>query len=210
VKHEKSFLRRSGISFAEIEELVEENPSLRSFVAGYAAEKRLRGVLFSDETRGASDLGKPDDHDRKEGGDRKFVYRGHVVRIESKSLQSESVRHHDGGRITATTQVDGSDCRDRVLPGGETVRTTCLPIGSFDIIAVNCFSMFGTWRFAFARADKLARSTHSAYPESVQKQLLKSSQQIEVVDGKLTGVWQDEPWGLLDELIEEGKLPGLT
>jgi hypothetical protein len=202
----ESFLTQSGISFEEIEELVEENPSLRSFISGYVAERRLRDLLFAEPGQ-ADDLGKPDDHDRSETGDRRFSYRNHLVRIESKSVQTNTVKHLGDGRITACAQVDGSDCRDRELPGGVTIRTTCLPVASFDIIAVNCFPVFADWRFAFARADQLARTSHNAYPAAIRKHLLKSSQTLEIVDGSFTGVWHDQPWTLVEELIAEGKLP---
>ena len=69
--------------------VVLENPSLRGMMVGYIAEMKLRD-LFVDKP-GITLLYKDDDHDRENKGDLVVVYKGHRFKIESKSLQTNSV-----------------------------------------------------------------------------------------------------------------------
>ena len=69
--------------------VVLENPSLRGMMVGYIAETKLRD-LFAGKP-GVSLLYKDDDHDRENKGDLVVEYRGHRFKLESKSLQTNSV-----------------------------------------------------------------------------------------------------------------------
>lgn len=164
-----------GLTFDEVDQLVTENPSLYSFILGYAAElKFLATVLSPYLTDGSSR--KPDDHDRLDQGDRVFDWNGVEVRMEVKSLQSASVKDtKDPGIRQASFQVDASDKRPVLLPNGHTIETTCLKVGSFDILAVNMWAMFGCWKFAYCLNEDLPRSKAAQYTEEDRKYLLATS-----------------------------------
>jgi hypothetical protein len=49
------------------------------------------------------------------------------------------------------------------LPNGESVETTYLLVGGFDLLAVNLLEFGQEWRFAFAKNSDLPRTTSSKY-----------------------------------------------
>ena len=68
---------------------------------------------------------KHDDHDRKKKGDLVVTYKGRPFIIESKSLQTHSIRK-DGDVWTGKAQCDASDRRTVKFADGSTLETTCL------------------------------------------------------------------------------------
>jgi hypothetical protein len=172
------------LTIDELTDLVDDNPSLRSFVYGYSAEFALQRALpellrkvFPD----ARFEEKPDDHDRENKGDVILVVKdnnGSDVRIvfESKALQTNSVKVTEKG-YKAIAQVDASDRRTLKI-NGEKYETTCLKFGEFDILAVPLFGFFGTWEFAFALNSDLTHTTYHKVPERFRKHLIKSSQTV--------------------------------
>lgn len=131
-----------GLTYDEIDRLVTDNPSMYSFLLGYAAELKFRDAVLPGVIGGAPTR-KPDDHDRTDPGDRVFDWDGAPVRVEVKSLQTASVRVGADGVRRASAQVDASDRRALRLPNGSTVETTLLAAGTFDILAVNMWALFG-------------------------------------------------------------------
>lgn len=191
------------LSYAEINELLTDNPSLRSFVSGYAAELKCRKLWFEDQWR-VSNVIKYDDHDRTKKGDIAFDYRGHTFTVEVKSLQTNSIRNDSRGH-RATFQCDASDKRPVVFSDGSTVTTTCLLVGEFDLLAVNLFGFYGKWVFAFARNEDLPRvlGTRGASKEYTPwqcSQLLATSMPI---TNPTNSPYELEPWALLDALVAE-------
>lgn len=76
--------KRLGVAPDDIEQIVAKAPSLRGFLIGYLAERKLVEMFFKNyQTE------KPDDHDRQSKGDRILVYKTIKVRIEVKSLQTK-------------------------------------------------------------------------------------------------------------------------
>ena len=55
---------------------------------GYLAEYKLRKLLVADPR--VSALRKYDDHDRRRKSDVAFLYKGHEITVEAKSLQTKT------------------------------------------------------------------------------------------------------------------------
>lgn len=196
------FLDDWDLSFEEINELLTDNPSLRSFVAGYAAEMKCRRMWFDGDRR-ASGVTKFDDHDRSKKGDIALTYRGHQITVEVKSLQTNSLRERDG-RQTANFQCDASDRRMVQFPDGSEVNTTCLLVGEFDILAVNLFAFYGEWRFVFAHNRDLPRvkgnrGAAKDYSQYQRDNLLATL--MPMVDPPELP-YRQEPWSLMDEIVQ--------
>jgi hypothetical protein len=190
------------LSYDEINELLTDNPSLRSFLAGYAAELKCRNLWFGKEEARVTNVKKYDDHDRTKKGDIALTYRGHDFNIEVKSLQTNSIKE---GKGRATFQCDASDRRPVVFLDGSTIETTCLLVGEFDLLAVNLFGFYGEWKFAFAKNKELPRVSGKrgkakTYTEYQRDHLLASSMTME---NPPVPPYRMEPWSLLDELVEE-------
>jgi len=150
------------ISSDELSTAIRANPSLRGMVFGYVAELKLRQLFAGD--RRISAVRKDDDHDRRKKGDLVVTYKRCEYKIESKSLQTTMIKNLGGGRFAGGVQCDGSDRRDVKLPNGQTVTTTCLQCGEFDILAACLFHYRKSWDFAFALNRDLPRSTFKDYP----------------------------------------------
>ncbi len=170
-----NILTRWDLTAEELTQIIDENPSLRGFMSGYVAEFQLRKKLK--KTKGISNIKKYDDHDRTKKNDISFVFEECEFTIEVKSLQTNSIRQKDGLPV-ATFQCDASDSRIVELPSGDKVKTTCLLVGEFDILAVNLFGFTGKWDFAFAVNKDLPRSKFRGYTPKQQKYLLSSSMKI--------------------------------
>jgi len=91
-------------------------------------------------------------------------YKRHEFIFESKSLQTATIKKTDDGWM-GNAQVDASDRRELILPDGNTIITTCLLKGEFDILAVNVFAFEDTWRFVFAKNSDLPTSSYKKYTE---------------------------------------------
>ncbi len=166
-----NILEELGLTVGELTELIRSNPSLRGMVVGYAAEQKLRVYLQSNNE--ITYIGKPDDHDRQNKGDHVIQYRGHRLTIEIKSLQTRMVVK-DGDIWRGKAQVDASDRRTVILAGGNTLDTTLLTVGEFDVLAINCFAFGQGWNFVFAKNEDLPRSRYRNYSDQVRNQLLAS------------------------------------
>lgn len=192
----ENILHRWQLTVEELTQIVDENPSMRGLMLGYVAEYKLKKMYF--ENSRISALVKDDDHDRKNKGDIRFNYRGRNFRVESKSLQSKTIKKTEDG-FTATFQCDASDCRTVHFSDGTEIKTTCLLTGEFDIVAVNLFAMEEEWRFAFALNEDLPRSKYKKYTPFQQSQLISSSIKITY---PLQEPFVDDPFILLDRLID--------
>jgi len=200
------FLDDWQLSFDEINELLTDNPSLRSFVSGYAAEMKARRLWFEPDKR-VTGIRKPDDHNRSEKGDIYFEYKGYRFLLEVKSLQTNSIEKFADGTMKGTFQCDASDRRNVVLKDGTNFATTCLLVGEFDILAVNLFGFYGEWKFVFAKNEDLPRLQGkrgpAAHLSQVQRnELLAPSMRMQ---HPIIPPFGPEPWTLLDELIADGK-----
>lgn len=198
------FLHDWDLTFGEIDELLTDNPSLRSFVSGYAAEMKCRRLWFDNDPR-VTNVTKYDDHDRTKKGDIAFDYKGRTFTVEVKSLQTNSIKLNKAGERVATFQCDASDRREVNFPDGSAVTTTCLLVGEFDLLAVNMHGFYGTWEFAFAKNDDLPRpggrrGASKNYTQLQLDNLLATS--MPMADPPVAP-YRMEPWSLLDELIEE-------
>lgn len=192
-----TILDRWDITAEELTSVVDNNPSLRGMILGYLAELKLETLWLTGPD--FSDLHKADDHDRTKHGDRTVQFRDNQFVFESKSLQTASIKR-ENGIWTGKAQVDASDRRDVVLPDGSTVTTTCLLVGSFDILAVNVFAFEDQWRFVFAKNGDLPRSRYRGYSEYQRQHLLAT---MVPVSWPPTPPFSDEPFTLMNEIIQE-------
>ena len=198
------FLDDWNLSYAEINELLTDNPSLRSFVSGYAAELKCRNLWFLDNGK-VTDVKKYDDHDRNKKGDISFVYKCHEFNVEVKSLQTNSVKINEDGSKKGTFQCDASDRRTVRFPDDSQVETTCLLVQEFDLLAVNLFAFTGEWDFVFALNSDLPRvsgirGAAKNYSEYQRSLLLATSMPMTI---PTSDKYHDNPWGLLDQLVAE-------
>jgi len=190
-------LERWQVTSEELDEVISASPSLRGFVFGYLSEYKLRKMWFSDDRIG--NLHKSDNHDRARKGDMTFIYGGAEVTVEVKSLQTHSIRQTEGG-VTGKFQCDASDRRRVALPDGQSIETTCLVVGEFDLLAVNLFEFQHEWRFAFARNRNLPRSRYPKYTPEQRDQILAT---LVEVTWPLKPPFELEPFRLLDEIAAE-------
>ncbi len=193
-----SLLDRLDLSLDELTDIVDQNPSLRGMIVGYAAEYKLRKVYFSDDR--VTRCLKHDDHDRRKKGDLHILYRGHQFLIESKSLQASMVKKQVDGSFVGKVQCDASDRRTISLRDGSKVTTTCLLAGEFDILAANLFAFQNQWQFSFALNRDLPRSKYREYSDAQRKQLLAT---LVHVSWPVQKPFVEDPFILLDRLVEE-------
>ncbi len=191
---------RLGVTAEEVEQLLQVSPSLRGVLIGYLAEAKLSQMWFSEYP-----LQKFDDHDRTRKGDRWINYKGHVLSIEVKSLQTNYVVETAAGCYRGRFQCDASDRRRITLPDGSAVETTCLQVGEFDLLAINLFEFGQQWKFAFVRNNDLPRSRYKKYTDYQRQFLLQTTPPI---TWPLQPPFRDEPFSLLDEIVESKKAPG--
>jgi hypothetical protein len=199
----RSVLDVFDITLEELSEVVLGNNRVSGYLMGYIAEHKLNKQMKGID--GLTDHGKPADADRKNKGDRVVEYKGQSFKIESKSLQSVSVREDESGDKTASCQCDASDKRPIVLPNGSTVSTVCLAIDEFDILAINLFAFGEGWKFAFIRNRDLPRTKSKKYSAYEQANLLATSVPVKM---PLTKPYYDDLQELLDEMAEERRLAG--
>ena len=172
-------LRSMDLTLDDLETLILANPNLRGPIFGYAAEPKAIAQLEAKYLKRFKDFGKPDDHDRNLHFDRLVGIDGHLVRLEVKSLQTASIRQkEDGGPLRGSFQVDASDKREVTLSDGSTVTTTALVRGGFDVVAINMFAAFGSWRFAYCAERDLPSSKMKRLNSEQRSQLLQTSVQI--------------------------------
>ncbi|HEV2136503.1 MAG TPA: helix-turn-helix domain-containing protein [Terracidiphilus sp.] len=156
----------------QVSALIRANPSLRGMVLGYVAEQKAHEKFSSYQD--ITDLGKDDDHNRKKKGDRRIQYKDRVLKVEVKSLQTNSVKQSDKGEWTGNFQCDASDKRTVKFEDGTTLETTLLLRGEFDVLAVNCFAFGDQWRFAFARNKDLPEARFAKYTAAQRANLIAS------------------------------------
>lgn len=190
-------LEEWGLTPSELNEILASRPSLRGILIGFVAEYKLPKMWFSDERIVA--LERYDNHDRTRPGDFGFFYRGAPISVQVKSLQSNSVRRTETG-YTGSFQCDASDRRPVRLPNGQTVETTCLLAGGFDLVAVNLFEFGQVWRFAFAKNTDLPRTRSTKYKSKQRQYLLATSVKV---TWPLQRPFRDEPFSLLDEMVRQ-------
>jgi transcriptional regulator with XRE-family HTH domain len=197
---EINLLREWNISSKQISSLINQNPSLRGMLLGYVAELKLKELITA--LPNVSYTYKFDDHDRKKKSDLYIIYRGKAFDVESKSLQTSTIKFDEDSQTwTAKTQVDASDRRDIILSSGNILNTTLLKRGEFDILAVNCFGFGGKWKFLFAKNSELPLSTFKKYSEEERQELIAS---LIPVEFPAKPPFYDNLKDLLDSMLEEG------
>lgn len=137
----------SGVTLEEIESLLNENSSLRGYVQGFVAERRLAQMLR--ELPGIELVEKiPDASEEK--GDLRITYKGEVIRLELKSLASDSIRHDCLNETwQGKVRSKATDKRDVEIEGVGVIRTSCLVKGEFDVLGICCLPVDGTWSYLF-------------------------------------------------------------
>lgn len=190
----------------EFNEVFNRNPSLMGMMKGYMAEEKLKTTYLEDHPR-VENLFSPDDHDRDMKGDWRFDWDGeeHIV-VEVKCLQSNYVERRETreGDIEyfGKYQCDASDSREIELEHGESVGTTLLEVGEFDVLAVGVFEFGEEWNFVFAKNEDLPRTSHHEYPDKVQERLIKGMHDIEYPITE-DSIYSEDIWPLVEETVEE-------
>lgn len=222
-----SLLNLWDVAHTDIDQIMQDNPSLRGMLFGYVAERKLREKLSQDDR--VENITKDDDHDRKNKGDLLPTYKGRKFKIELKSLQTNSIEIYYNGKwipkvkkinnkhttnpefksindeeiingiYRGTLQCDASDKRIVKLPDGSEMSTTCLLVGEFDILAVNLFGFREQWDFAFALNINLPRSSYKKYSPESRQHLLKTSMPI---TWSIGGPYSLDLFSLMDTLIQ--------
>ena len=194
---DQNLLERWQLTPQELSEIISQNPSMRGLLMGYVAEYKLRKIWFSDDR--IERAIKYDDHDRSRPSDLEVHYNGVPITIEVKSLQTASVQQTDEG-YQGKFQCDASDRRTVELPNGESMQTTCLVVGQFDLLAVNLFAFREQWDFAFIRNRDLPRSRYRRYTPEQRQYLLATLVNVAL---PLQSPFEPEPFRLLDEIARE-------
>lgn len=194
---DQNLLERWQLTPQELSEIISQNPSMRGLLMGYVAEYKLRKIWFSDDR--VERAIKYDDHDRSRPSDLEVHYNGVPITVEVKSLQTASVQHTDEG-YQGRFQCDASDRRTVELPNGESMQTTCLIVGQFDLLAVNLFAFREQWDFAFIRNRDLPRYRYRRYTAEQRQYLLAT---LVAVTWPLQSPFEPEPFRLLDEISRE-------
>lgn len=137
----------SGFTIEDIQEMIEENSSLRGYLQGYLAERALRSQV--EKIPGVTFVKKiPDQGSEK--GDLQISYKGSIITVEVKSLKTDSVTED---LFTQTWEgkvgIKNTDKREVEVDGIGTLSTTKLIRGQFDILAICCFAVSGKWDFMF-------------------------------------------------------------
>ena len=186
---------------AALSSILDANPSLRGMLLGYVAESKLKEIIQS--FKNVSFITKFDDHNRKKKGDLYIIYKGRAFDVESKSLQSNMISYDNHlGVWSGKAQVDASDRRDVVLPNGESLNTTLLLRGEFDILAVNCYAFNNKWNFVFARNSELPCSSYKKYTQYQQQCLIASLIPITLPPSP---PFYSNLQALLDEMVASGE-----
>ena len=193
-----NILEQWNVTVDELSDAILSNGSLRGMVFGYVAEIKLRELLQA--RADVTELVKDDDHDRQRKGDLRVVYKGHEFRIESKSLQTKSVKRVANGGFIGQAQVDGSDRRTVRFADGSTLETTLLLPDEFDVLAINCFAFEDKWQWVFVNNSDLPRSTYRKYTPVQQSNLLAS---LVTVTLPVSGAFTTDLFELLDQLISQ-------
>jgi hypothetical protein len=156
--------------------LIKSNPCLRGMVCGYISELKFRE--FAENKSGASGVYKPDDHDREQNkADLVLEWNGRRVSLQSKSIQTDSIRWEDG-RYRAIVQNDASDKRDIALPNGDKISTTNYQVGEYDILVVPLYPLSNEWNFAFKLNYNCRRTKSKKYSEEHRDYLIATTEHI--------------------------------
>jgi len=83
-------LEQWGVTLDEINDILAERPSVRGILLGFIAEYKLAQIWFSNDPR-VDSLERYKNHDRTRADDLGFRYKGVLVSVQVKSLQSSSV-----------------------------------------------------------------------------------------------------------------------
>jgi hypothetical protein len=137
----------SGFTMDDIQEMIDENSSLRGYLQGYLAERALKDQIL--RIPGVSSVIKIPDRDQ-EKGDFKVIYKDVPISIEAKSVMTDSVRPDVLSQTwQGSVMVKNTDKREVEVDGIGTITTTKLERGQFDILAICCFAVSGQWDFLF-------------------------------------------------------------
>lgn len=203
------FLDDWELTYEDVNLITTNNPSMQSFVIGYAAEAKVKTMVFDVDDR-VTGIYKPDDHDRAEKGDWVLTYNGERLAVEVKSLQSTSLRPKKRtGLVQPNFQCDASDRRSVVFSDGSSVETTALLVGEFDVMALNLRALTGNWDFVFIKNEDLPRMDANArnlkkYTEFQLDNLIKTTIPITLTSEHYAQApYRDEPFSLFDEILEE-------
>lgn len=191
------WMERWGLTACELDEILDQNPSLRGITLGYLAEYKLRKLLLADKR--VSALQKYDDHDRKKKHDLAFNFGGREITVEAKSLQTKLAKSSGDDVWKGVCQCDASDRRTVTFVDGTTLITTCLLTDGFDVLAINLFAFGETWRWAFAKNSDLPRSKFQGYTEYQRGFLISTSIQV---TWPLKPPFEPEPFRLFEEISQ--------
>lgn len=182
----------SAFTQEEVEQVIQDNPSLRGYLQGYLAEVALKKLLL--QIPGVTSVTKiPDQADQK--GDFMVTYHGVDISIESKSIGTNSVKEDVlNDTWQGTVHIKNTDKRDIEIEGVGIIRTSSLCKGQFDILAVSCYAVSGNWDFVYMENEYLPVKS----PD--MPKLLKTSF---VINPETTPLLTDSLVKVLDSVLEK-------
>lgn len=196
---------------AEFNRIIHQNSNALSAIFGYVAEERLREMFLEDDPK-VENVRSPQDQDADDKGDWAFSYRGEPMKIEVKSLQTDTIERADTAQSKlgeenepvqwrAGFHLKGTSDQRTVQYEGEEYSTTLMNVAEsdVDVIAVNLYRIEDEWRFAFLKVDDLPRSKGN-YPDGLRERLARSQVTLTV---PLEDPFTDDPYELMDEILAE-------
>lgn len=157
----------SEFTSEELDQVIQDNPSLRGFLQGYLAEVALKKQLL--QLPDVFSVEKIPDQ-AAEKGDLRVRYKDLEITIEVKSIGTNTVKQdvlYDSWQ--GTVAVRSSDKKELEVEGVGRIRTSSIPRGGFDILAISCYAVSGKWEFLFMDNDNIP------YRDLKTPNLLKSS-----------------------------------
>lgn len=185
----------SQFTLFELEDLIDENSSLRGYLQGYLGELALKKQLL--QVPGVTEVVKiPDQAEEK--GDFRVTYKDKTLTVEVKSLLSASVKPdvlHDSWQ--ARVSIKNTDKRELEVEGLGTISTTSLVKGDFDVLAICCYAVNNKWEFLFIENEYLPEKS----PE--HPGILKTSF---IVNPEITPLVTKDFFKVADSVLEKKSL----
>lgn len=135
------FFTEKKINVSLLEAILEKETQVQNPVLGYYAQYCLKRVLKKFSPERLNDF-KDDGDFRIEIGAVKYI-------VECKLASSRRPRG------CGLVQMQSSNCREVVDKNGVKRRTTKYLVGTFDVLAVCTFPIYGEWEFLFCGASNL-------------------------------------------------------
>lgn len=216
----------------EISEAAEKNPSMKGFMKGYVAETKLNHILKStnkifaiskinDHDKKKGDLNffyknyihNVESKSLKSGSVqvydiynqkwiRKKIKKDKIIENQKYNEYLNKFENKYQLKYKGSVKCGASDRRRIILPNGNTLETSSLLVGEFDILAISLFDFFNKWKFVYCLNEDLETVTDERYNEEDRKYLLKTTFNI---TWPIKPPFVEDPIILLDKIQKDSK-----